>query len=120
MNEIINNFKECVTTKFFCFEGRAGRKEFWYFILANAVISSVLSYGIGLISSKVGMIVSLVYILAVLLPSLGVTVLRLHDIGKSGWAILVCLIPIVGGLILLFWEIKEGEPAENKYGPVPA
>lgn len=57
--------------------------------------------------------------LALLLPSLGLCVRRLHDIGKSGWWIFISLIPIVGWIILLVWYCKDSQMAPNEYGDVP-
>lgn len=57
--------------------------------------------------------------LAFLLPSLGLSVRRLHDINKSGWFILLGLIPLVGAIILIVWACKESDPHPNNYGPEP-
>jgi uncharacterized membrane protein YhaH (DUF805 family) len=59
------------------------------------------------------------YILVSILPSLTVTVRRLHDTGKSGWMILLCLIPIIGGIILLVFLVLDSDPEPNQYGPNP-
>ena len=115
--DLIANTKMIVTQKYFCFEGRAGRKEFWMWILAAFIVNFIL----GLIPGKVGMIISAIFSLAILLPSLGVTARRLHDTGKSGWMQLLGLIPVVGGLIVLILCIPEGSKESNAYGaPVAA
>ena len=62
---------------------------------------------------------NLVLGLALLLPGLGLSVRRLHDIGKSGWWLLIALIPLVGAIILLVWYCKESDFEPNEYGPVP-
>ena len=114
---LVNNYKDIITKKSFCFEGRAGRKEFWMFFLANAIINMIL----GFFPGKVGMILQLVYALAVLLPFLGVGARRMHDLGKSGWMQLLGLIPFVGGIILIIIFAKEGQKEANKFGePVAA
>ena len=61
----------------------------------------------------------ILYNLAVLIPSLAVGVRRLHDTGKSGWYILIGLIPCVGGLILLVFFVTQGDMGDNEYGPDP-
>ena len=109
--ELITNFQDIITKKYFCFEGRAGRKEFWMFFLANFIINVILS-----VIPKVGPIIQAVYSLAILLPFLGVTARRLHDTGKSGWLQLLALIPVVGGLIVLILCIPEGQKEANQYG----
>ena len=60
-----------------------------------------------------------IYSLAVLLPGLAVAVRRLHDIGKSGWWLLIALVPFVGAIILIVFFVKEGDPGSNEYGPNP-
>lgn len=107
----INNFKDIVTKKYFCFCGRANRFEFWGFFLVNFVISFVLG-----LFGQVGMILQAIYGLAVLLPGLGVTARRLHDTGKSGWMQLLAFIPIVGIIIVLILCIPEGSKESNQYG----
>ena len=77
---IINNYIATVTKKYFCFEGRTGRKAFWTFILVNFVVNFVLSLIPG-----VGKILAGIWGLAVLCPTLGITARRLHDTGKTGW-----------------------------------
>lgn len=56
------------------------------------------------------------YALLVFLPGIAVAVRRLHDIGKSGWFLLVAFVPFVGGIVLLYWYIKEGDTGDNAYG----
>ncbi len=99
-------------TKYVDFDGRASRSEFWWFTLACFLVAFV----IGLIAGPLGMIVSL----ATLLPSLAVAVRRLHDIGKSGWWILIGLIPLIGWLIAIYWATKEGQSESNNWGAPPA
>ena len=114
--ELIGNCKTIITKKYFCFEGRAARKEFWMWVLALIIINFILGLIPGL-----GFILSLLLSLAVLLPSLGVTARRLHDTGKSGWLQLLGLIPMIGGLIVLILCIPEGSKESNAYGePVAA
>ena len=118
----MNNFniaiayvKRVFLEKYVCFEGRANRAEFWYSYLFNFIVSTVL----GFIPGKVGMIIQIIWWLAVLLPTLGVAARRLHDINKSGWFLLFSLIPIVGIIILIVWWCTAGDQTENQYGPVP-
>lgn len=60
-----------------------------------------------------------IYLLAIILPSLAVAVRRLHDIGKSGWMILISLIPLIGGIWLLVLLVTDSNPGDNQYGPNP-
>ena len=114
--DLIENTKTIITKKYFCFEGRAGRKEFWMWILVIFALNFIFN-----LIPKIGCILSLVLILGTLLPCLGVTARRLHDLGKSGWMQLLGLIPFVGGLIVLILCIPEGSKEANAYGaPVAA
>ncbi len=99
------------------FNGRARRKEFWMFVLFNAIVSVILTT----IDAMLGTYGALsgIYGLAIFIPSLAVSVRRLHDIGKSGWMILVALIPVIGFIWLLVLYIMEGTPGENQYGANP-
>lgn len=115
IKEVISNFVDIVTKKYFCFEGRTGRKSFWLFVLVNFIINLVL----GLIPG-VGKLISAVYCLAVLCPSLGVTARRLHDTGKSGWLQLLALIPVVGVLIVLIMCAQAPQEDNNKFGDANA
>ena len=117
------NWYLLVLKKYVDFSGRARRKEYWMFVLfhvifvvAAVVIDSLM--GLTFDASGLGA-VYLLYALATLLPGLAVSVRRLHDIGKSGWMILVSLIPIIGGIWLLVLAVTEGEPNANQYGPNP-
>ncbi|WHX47863.1 DUF805 domain-containing protein [Paenibacillus woosongensis] len=96
------------------FEGRARRKEYWMFILFNMIASLVLGFIGGLIGLDT--ILSYIYSLAVLLPSLAVAIRRLHDTGRSGWMILLSFIPLVGAIILIVFMCQDSEPGDNKYG----
>jgi len=105
------------------FSGRAGRKEFWLFTLFNAIfaiVAMILDNLLGLAIRDVGYgPIYILYILATLIPGLAVSVRRLHDIGKSGWYLLIGLIPCIGGIILLVFYATAGDPGENEYGPDP-
>lgn len=98
------------------FSGRARRTEFWMFVLFNIIISIVLLV-IGLVLKFP--FLGLIYSLAILLPSLAVSVRRLHDTGKSGWWLFISLVPFVGGIILIIFNATEGTRGDNQYGPDP-
>lgn len=99
------------------FSGRARRKEYWMFVLFNIIFAAV----VGTLDSllKTNFIISSLYSLVILLPSLAVLVRRLHDIGKSGGWIFIVFIPLVGGIWLLVLLCKEGNPGPNQYGDNP-
>ena len=108
-----------VLKQYFDFEGRARRKEFWMFNL----FSLIISYGIMALSFATGidalMYLSYVYSLIVFLPALGVSVRRLHDVGKSGWFIFISLIPIIGTIWLIVLLCTDSVEGSNEYGSNP-
>jgi uncharacterized membrane protein YhaH (DUF805 family) len=123
------SFGESIATcfsKYADFTGRASRPEYWWFYLFVFVVNLVLMFTwIGSFSDPFrssfpsGLILSFVFGLVVLLPSLAALVRRLHDTGKSGAYFFFVLIPFVGGIILLVFLAIEGDPGPNMYGPAP-
>ena len=104
------------------FQGRARRKAFWMFVLFNLIAIFALNFvegAIGLRGEGDYGILSGLYSLAVLLPALGLAVRRLHDTGRSGWWILIGLVPLIGGIILLVFYVLDSQPGTNRYGPNP-
>jgi uncharacterized membrane protein YhaH (DUF805 family) len=107
---------------YFKFSGRATRSEYWYFVLFSLLFSlaamlidfSIETYyieeGIGIFSS--------IYTLAILIPSLAVTVRRLHDTNRSAWWLLISLIPIIGTIVLIVFYCQDSKE-DNKYGVNP-
>ena len=109
-----------VLKKYAVFTGRARRSEYWLFFLANVIISVVIGLVFGVLGlGELGSMVSLLYGLLVLLPNLGVTFRRLHDTGRSGWWLLILLIPFIGAIVLLVFMALDSQPGDNKYGPNP-
>ena len=105
------------------FNGRSRRKEncmIDMFKIIFAIIAVAIDYTLGTTYGDFGYgIVYTLYALAVLIPGLAVTVRRLHDIGKSGWMILVGFIPIIGAIWLIILTVTDSQPGENEYGPNP-
>jgi uncharacterized membrane protein YhaH (DUF805 family) len=118
------NYYFKVLRQYVDFKGRARRAEYWNFVLFSTLISIALTlvdiYGLGAnpMAGESGMIGNL-YSLAVLLPTVGVLVRRLHDVGKSGWYILIVLIPLIGIIWLLILLFSNSQQGENKWGPNP-
>ncbi len=111
-----------VLKKYADFSGRAQRAEYWYFVLFNTIIVIILTildaaFGLYDIQSGIGLL-SGIYQLGVFIPSLAVSVRRLHDIGKSGWWLLLGLIPLIGIVILIIWFATDSKE-DNEYGPNP-
>ena len=112
-----------VLRQFADFSGRARRTEYWMFALFNIFFTTLaivldtylgtaigeLPYGLFYFS----------YALFILVPGLAVGVRRLHDVGKSGWMMLISLIPIIGAIWLLVLFVTDSNPGENEFGPNP-
>jgi uncharacterized membrane protein YhaH (DUF805 family) len=112
-----------VLKKYAVFSGRARRKEYWFFVLFNIIASIVLAivdtmtgtmsmtYGIGLLGC--------IYSLLVLIPSIAVGVRRLHDTDRSGWWLLLALVPFIGIIVLIVFFVMDSTPGDNRFGPNP-
>jgi uncharacterized membrane protein YhaH (DUF805 family) len=100
------------------FDGRARRMEYWMFTLFNWLISvPLLMVDMLVFESSFGL--NTLYSLAVLIPGIAVSVRRLHDVGKSGWMLLIALIPIIGAIWLFVLYLSDSDLGENEYGPSP-
>lgn len=112
-----------VLKQYAVFSGRARRKEYWMFVLFNiifAFLAIILDNILGVAVEGVGYgpLYGL-YLLAVLIPGLAVSVRRLHDVGKSGWMILIALIPLIGAIWLTVLMVTDSNTGENQYGQNP-
>lgn len=96
------------------FKGRANRGEYWWFILASIIIGALLSMVDGVVGTA-GLLAGL-WNLAAFLPSLAVAVRRLHDVGRSGWWILIAFVPVIGFILLIVWLAARGEARPNRFG----
>ena len=106
--------KTCLN-KYATFSGRAPRSEYWYWVLAYVIVMTILTMvapgptgGPGVLSN--------IFALLILLPSIAVGARRLHDIDKSGWWMLLAFIPIIGTIILLIWYCTKGTLGPNRFG----
>ena len=112
-----------VLKQYAVFSGRARRKEYWFFVLFNIIASVVLAMidrMTGTFSADAGVgLLSGIYALAVLIPSIAVSVRRLHDTGRTGWWLLIALVPVIGAIVLLIFMVLDSQPGTNQYGPSP-
>ena len=104
----------CIVKKYAVFEGRESRRTFWFFVLANLILGLIINFLDTVLDT--GDVLAIVYSLALFLPGIGASIRRLHDIDKTGWWVLISLVPIVGGIWLLVLQATAGTPGENKYG----
>lgn len=115
-------------TNYANFNGRARRSEYWFISLflfltnsAAAAIDLVLLEGDvdQFLANGGGGIVGLLWILATIVPALAVQIRRLHDTGKSGWWVLIGLVPFAGAVVLVIFYLLDSDLGENKFGPSP-
>jgi uncharacterized membrane protein YhaH (DUF805 family) len=125
------NYYLNVLKSYAIFSGRARRSEYWYFVLFNIIFAFVAimldkalgtSFTIQTAAVPINLFYGYVYIiynLFILLPAIAVLVRRLHDVGKSGWFVLITLIPIVGSIWILVLLCTDSVPGKNQYGLNP-
>ena len=104
-------------SKFGTFAGRAPRAEYWWFSLFCWIINVVLN--IIEAGSRTGAftVISALFGLAIIIPNLAVSVRRLHDLDRTGWWLLLWLLPVIGWIIMLVWMCSRGTRGPNRYGP---
>ncbi|MGB0959211.1 MAG: DUF805 domain-containing protein [Halocynthiibacter sp.] len=103
-------------SKYVDFEGRAQRSEYWWFALFSllgALVFSVLDAGLGIFALEP------LFSLGILLPSIAVGVRRLHDIDRTGWWLLIGLVPLIGFLVLIYFFVNKGTDGPNRFGNDP-
>jgi uncharacterized membrane protein YhaH (DUF805 family)/cold shock CspA family protein len=139
---LFDYFKQCFSKKYASFYGRARRKEYWGFTLFTSLVAVALAAIIGLgvamssealrrgeglnIVAILGIVAFAVFAIACILPSIAVTVRRFHDIGQSGWIVLLfyvlAVVPYLNFVTSIIWLVMlclNTQPQENKYGPPP-
>jgi uncharacterized membrane protein YhaH (DUF805 family) len=105
--------KTVLVQKYAKFDGRAVRSEYWWYVLFAVIASVVLAvvdYALGI------QLLGTIFSLATLIPGIAVGVRRLHDLDKSGWWLLISLIPIIGFIVLIYWLVQPGTPGANRFG----
>lgn len=105
------------------FKGRSRRRAYWMFVLMNFIIMVLLTLVDAAFSIDIGIfgmgLISTVYYIFIFLPSLALSVRRLHDTGRSGWWVLISLIPVAGFIVLLVFFCQNSYYGDNEYGPCP-
>ncbi|MEO6137596.1 MAG: DUF805 domain-containing protein [Luteimonas sp.] len=104
------------------FEGRARRKEYWMYTLFNLLaffVAAILDSLLGLTRNGFFGPVYGLYALATFIPGLAVGVRRMHDTDRSGWWLLLAIIPLIGAIVLLVWCATEGTHGSNQFGDDP-
>jgi len=109
--------------KYAVFSGRSRRSEYWYFGLFYLIIYVLLAFVDGIAGtynemSSVGLLTG-IFALGMLIPSLAVSVRRLHDTDRTGWWLLVALIPLIGAIVLIVFSVQDSGAGTNRFGPNP-
>lgn len=117
MQEFLSVFR-----KTFVFSGRSRRKEYWMFVLGITIISVILTAietiaGLEITADR-GLLTS-IFSIIILIPSISVTVRRFHDIGRTGWWLLLSFIPVLGWIALFIFTLLDSQSGSNTYGPNP-
>jgi uncharacterized membrane protein YhaH (DUF805 family) len=113
--------RTCLTQKYADFSGRARRSEYWWFFLFSLISGGVASVIDSILGTRYGNATGLVQVLvqlALLVPGIAVGIRRLHDTARSGWWLLIGLVPFVGWIVLLVFFVQDSR-GENQYGPSP-
>ncbi len=115
-----------VLGRYATFSGRASRPELWYWVLSLFILMFILRLIDGMVIApllgferfqiEAGQPLSLLVTLGLIIPNIAVGVRRMHDIGRTGWWLLIGLIPFIGGLILLYFYVQPSDKAANDYG----
>jgi uncharacterized membrane protein YhaH (DUF805 family) len=105
--------------KYLCFDGRASRSEYWFFTLFSFLVGMAGSIISARLPEAAGLVCLLLLWLPLFLPSLGVSLRRLHDGSRSGWWLLIGFIPLMGAVLLLVWFVQKGTNGPNPYGDDP-
>ena len=114
------NFGDSIRTclsKYATFQGRASRSEYWFFILFGVIALVVASIVDGILGT--GLALYGLVALGLFLPQLAAGVRRLHDVNRSGWWMLIVLVPLLGPILLLIWTCSPGTAGDNDHGANP-
>lgn len=114
--------RTCIQQKYADFSGRGRRSEYWFFFLFNillSIVATVINSILRLPSPGNSALLSWIVSLALLVPGLAAAVRRLHDTGRSGWWLLIGLVPCIGAIVLIVFMVQDSQPQPNQYGPSP-
>lgn len=108
------------------FQGRARRSEYWWFTLFSMIVSTVAQIVMGAVAATGSTILALIFgiaflvlMLGLIIPSIAVSIRRMHDTGRSGWWLLIGFIPLIGFLVILYFFVQRGTVGPNDWGADP-
>jgi uncharacterized membrane protein YhaH (DUF805 family) len=113
--ELIESAKRNLATGTYAqFSGRASRSEYWWFALASLLVIFVAAFVDAIAGTAV---VTVLAYLFLIIPGIAVSVRRLHDTNRSGWYLLLNLVPLIGSILIFIWAVTPGDAKANDYGP---
>jgi len=113
--ELIESAKQNLATGTYAqFSGRASRSEYWWFALASVIVIFVAAIIDGVAGSAIVTVIAYLYLI---IPGIAVSVRRLHDTNRSGWYLLLNLVPLIGSILIFIWAVTPGDKKANQYGP---
>lgn len=115
MNAVKTYFIDVIKKQYINFEGRATRQQYWMYILFYFVLSIIVGIIGSILGDTVYNILNFLVTLGLLLPTLSIGVRRLHDTDRSGWWLLISLLPFIGGLVLLVFFCLPSTEGENRF-----
>ena len=110
--------RSVIVERYADFQGRAPRSEFWWFVLFYMLLGLAVAV-IGAASDTLGAILNILLTLGLLVPSIAVSIRRLHDTDRTGWWVLLGLIPLIGTIVLIVFSVQRGTDGDNRFGPDP-
>lgn len=113
--QVIDYWRRALTERYTDFSGRSRRMEYWSWVLVNFVIGLVISALFAV--SELFVFLYIVWVLGIIVPGIAVAIRRLHDTDKSGWWLLIVVVPFVGPLVLLVFFLMDSTRGPNQYGP---
>lgn len=119
MEQFNNYFLDTIKNRYADFSGKATRSEYWYYTLFYIILAIILKVidtyllnpmlGVVPTHALEGGFIQMAFAIALIIPSIAIGVRRLHDINMSGWWLLLGLIPILGGLVLLYFFVQKSK-----------
>ena len=110
--------RSVVVARYADFQGRAPRSELWWFVLFYLLLSFAVG-AVGALSDALGGILNLVVTIGLFVPIIAVQIRRLHDTDRTGWWVLIGLIPLIGTIVLIVFFVQRGTDGDNRFGPDP-
>ena len=114
--DFVTAVKTCILQKYMDFNGRAIRSEYWWFALFYLVPNVICSVLDELVFGGLP-VLQVILLISLLLPIISVTIRRLHDTDRSGWWLLLVLVPVIGTVVLLIFMCLRGTSGPNRFGP---